>query len=316
MGTKRDIGTLLQNRIAVIDGAMGTMIQRRRPDEATYRGSLLADHDRELAGANDVLALTQPQLIREIHEEFLAAGADIIESNTFSAQAISLADYGLEERVREVNLAAVRVAREAADAFSARTPDQPRFVAGSIGPTTVTASLSPDVNDPGFRAVTFDRLVEVFTEQVEALLEGGVDLLLPETTIDTLNLKAALFAIEEVFERLGRRVPVIASLTITDASGRVLSGQTLEAAWISIAHARPLAPNAGLPNEFGGYDETPEQMAAVLREFAERDGSTSSAAAAARRQSTSPPSPRLCGCPPRPARGRWLDTAQRVSSRW
>ncbi|MBK8480196.1 MAG: methionine synthase [Proteobacteria bacterium] len=295
------IAELLRRRILVLDGAMGTMIQTHGLDEAAYRGTLLADHPRELKGCNDVLVLTQPALIEAIHRSFLEAGADIIETNSFNAQAISLADYGLEHQSHAINFAAAQVARRAVVAVARQSPERSRFVAGSIGPTNRTASLSPDVNDPALRAVTFAALVSAYAEQVRGLLEGGVDLLQPETSIDTLNLKAALFAIEQVFAATGRRVPVLASLTVIDASGRTLAGQTLEAAWISIAHARPLAvglncalgalqmrphvealarvadthvacyPNAGLPNAFGGYDESPEQMASVLRELA-REG--------------------------------------------
>ncbi len=289
----------LQQRILIIDGAMGTMIQRHKLDEAAYRGSRFANHPRDLKGANDLLSLTQPQVIEEIHRAYLEAGADIIETNTFNAQAISMADYGLESQVYDINLAAARIARKAADAYS--TPEQPRFVAGSIGPTNRTASLSPDVNNPAFRAVTFDQLVEAYSEQVRGLVDGGVDILLPETTFDTLNLKAALFAIEKFFDERGVRLPVMASITITDASGRTLSGQTVEACWNSISHAPLLSvgincalgakemrphieelariapiyiscyPNAGLPNALGEYDETPQSMSALLRDFAENN---------------------------------------------
>jgi 5-methyltetrahydrofolate--homocysteine methyltransferase len=285
---------LLEKRILILDGAMGTIIQRYRLEEAGYRGARFKDHPRELKGNADLLNLTQPQIIEEIHREYLKAGADIIETNTFNAQAISMADYGLEPYVYEMNVAAGRIARRAAESFR----DRPRFVAGSMGPTNRTASLSPDVNNPAFRAVSFDHLVAAYYEQVRGLVDGGVDILLAETTFDTLNLKAALFAVQKYFEDSKRRLPVIASITITDASGRTLSGQTLEACWISISHAplfsvglncalgpkemRPhideissLAPifvtcypNAGLPNALGGYDETPDSMAALLRDFA------------------------------------------------
>jgi 5-methyltetrahydrofolate--homocysteine methyltransferase len=294
----RPLDELLRERILVLDGAMGTLIQAHRLGEEDFRGTLFRDHPRHLKGANDVLSLTRPDLVEEIHRGYLAAGADIIETNTFNANAFSLADYGLERHVYAINRAAAALAVRAAREWTARTPDRPRFVAGSMGPTNKTASLSPDVSDPSRRAVGFDDLVRAYAEQVRGLLDGGVDLLLPETAFDTLNLKAALYAIEEVFEERGRRVPVIASLTITDASGRTLSGQTVEAAWISISHAPLLAaglncalgprqmrphleelsricpvhvacyPNAGLPNELGGYDETPASMAAVLGEFA------------------------------------------------
>ncbi|MFZ2491294.1 MAG: methionine synthase [Thermoanaerobaculia bacterium] len=292
-----EIRNLLTRRIAVLDGAMGTMIQRYQLDEAAFRGEAFANHPRDLRGANDLLNLTQPQVIEEIHRAYLEAGSDILETNTFNAQAISLADYGLEDKVYEINLAAARIARRACDAFS--TPDRPRFVAGSLGPTNRTASLSPDVNNPAFRAVSFDELVDAYYEQVRGLVDGGSDILMPETTFDTLNLKAALFAIEKYFADTGIRLPIIASITITDASGRTLSGQTVEACWNSISHAPLLAvgincalgaeemrpyveelatiapvfiscyPNAGLPNALGGYDETPEEMAAVLLDYAE-----------------------------------------------
>src|SRR2546425_2583114 len=289
----------LQQRILIIDGAMGTMIQRYKLDEAGYRGAQFADHPRDLKGANDLLSLTQPQVIEEIHRAYLAAGADIIETNTFNAQAISMADYGLEAHVYDMTLAAARLARKAADTYS--TPEQPRFVAGSIGPTNRTASLSPDVNNPAFRGTSFDELVVAYYEQVRGLVDGGVDILLPETTFDTLNLKAALFAIEKFFDDRDVRLPVIASITITDASGRTLSGQTVEACWNSISHAPLLTvgincalgaremrphieelariaplyihcyPNAGLPNALGEYDETPQSMSALLRDFADNN---------------------------------------------
>jgi 5-methyltetrahydrofolate--homocysteine methyltransferase len=289
---------LAARRILILDGAMGTMIQRLGLDEAAYRGSQFAGHARDLQGCNDLLSLTRPEAIEEIHRAFLAAGAEILSTNTFNANRISLADYGLVEHVGQVNRAAVACARRAIEVARAQGDERPRFVAGSIGPTNRTASLSPDVNRPGFRAITFDQLREAYAEQVEALIESGVDLLLPETTFDTLNLKACLFAVEECFERLGVRRPVIASVTVTDRSGRTLSGQTIEAFWTSVAQADLLAvgincalgpelmrpyveelsalcpvltschPNAGLPNEFGGYDETPEEMAGVLGEFA------------------------------------------------
>jgi 5-methyltetrahydrofolate--homocysteine methyltransferase len=289
---------ILAERILVLDGAMGTMIQTHRLGEEDFRGKLFKDHPADLKGCNDLLCLTRPDVIERIHSAYLEAGADIIETNTFNANAISLADYRLEGQVHRINVEAARIARRAADAAGRRTPDRPRFVAGAIGPTNRTASLSPDVNRPGFRAVGFDDLVRIYTEQVEALIDGGVDLLLAETTFDTLNLKASLFAIEELFDRRRIRLPVMASVTITDASGRTLSGQTVEAFWISISHVplltvgincalgaeqmRPYVedlaaaadcpvhcyPNAGLPNALGGYDETPEQTASVLGDFA------------------------------------------------
>ncbi len=291
-----ELRTLLLRRILVLDGAMGTMIQRYKLEEADFRGERFADHARELKGANDLLNLTRPDVIEEIHRAYLAAGSDIIETNTFNAQAISLADYDLQAHVYDINRAAAEIARRACDAFS--TPDKPRFVAGSMGPTNRTASLSPDVNNPALRSVTFDELVDAYYEEVRGLVDGGVDILMPETTFDTLNLKAALFAIEKYFEDEGLRLPVIASITITDASGRTLSGQTVEACWNSIRHAPLFAvgincalgaeemrphveelsslapiffscyPNAGLPNALGGYDETPQMMAAVLRDYA------------------------------------------------
>jgi 5-methyltetrahydrofolate--homocysteine methyltransferase len=292
---------LLDERILILDGAMGTMIQQHHLGEAEYRGTCLAGHTHDVKGDNDLLVLTQPEVIRSIHNEYLEAGADIIETNTFNATAIAQADYHLEGRVREINLAAARIARECADAWTARTPDKPRFVAGALGPTNRTASISPDVNDPGARNTSFDALVATYTEAIEALAEGGVDLFLVETIFDTLNAKAALFAIDAWFERAGRRLPVIISGTITDASGRTLSGQTTEAFWNSVRHAQPIAvglncalgaalmrpyieelsrvadtyvscyPNAGLPNPMAetGYDETPEQTSRLIKDFAE-----------------------------------------------
>ncbi|MCA9523994.1 MAG: methionine synthase, partial [Myxococcales bacterium] len=301
MSTETQLKALLERRIMVLDGAMGTMIQSYRLAEEDYRGAAFARHEHTLKGCNDLLCLTQPRLIREIHEKFLAVGADVIETNTFNGNAVSMADYGLESQVYEINRAAASLAREVAAEWTAKDPTRPRFVAGSIGPTTKTASLSPDVNNPAYRGVTFDELVVAFREQVRGLLDGGVDLLLPETNIDTLNLKAALFAISAELDERGRRVPVIASATLTDRSGRILSGQTIEALWISISHMPLLAvglncalgpadmrpyveelsriadtrischPNAGLPNEFGEYDETPDEMARHLGEFA-REG--------------------------------------------
>jgi len=289
---------ILQQRIAVIDGAMGTMIQDFRLGESDYRGEQFADYSCDLRGNNDLLSMTQPGIIEQIHRQFLEAGADIIETNTFNSNSISLADYGLEAISYDLNVAAARVSRRAVEAVMAKDPGRPRFVAGAIGPANKTSSLSPNVNDPAFRAVTFDQLVEAYYEQVRGLMDGGVDLLLAETTFDTLNLKAALFAIDRYFEEHGRRVPVMASVTIVDKSGRTLSGQTLEAFWISISHfpllsvgincalgateMRPYVeelsglapifvscyPNAGLPNAFGEYDETPSTMSTTLRDFA------------------------------------------------
>ena len=287
----------LARRIVLIDGAMGTMVQRHALTEKDFRGERFASHPRDLKGNNDILAVTRPDVIGGIHRAYLEAGAEILETNTFNATSISQADYGLEGAVREINLAAARLARKAVDEFSRANPGRHAWVAGAVGPTNRTASMSPDVNRPDFRAVTFQQLAEAYGEQVRALIEGGVDLLLPETTFDTLNLKAALWAMEEIFDEIGYRLPVMISVTITDASGRTLSGQTTEAFWHSIRHARPFSvgincalgpkemrpylaalskvadcfvscyPNAGLPNAFGGYDETPDQMAEVLREF-------------------------------------------------
>ncbi len=292
---------LLKTQMLMIDGAMGTMIQKHKLEEADFRGDRLADHPSDLKGNNDLLVITKPDLIEDIHVEFLEAGADIIETNTFSSTTISQADYALESLVRELNLEATKVARNAVNRVLAKDPSRTLFVAGSIGPTNRTASLSPDVNDPGFRAVTFDGLVEAYSEQTEALIDGGVDVLLVETIFDTLNAKAALFAIEAVFEKTGQRLPVMISVTITDKSGRTLSGQTPSAFWYSIEHANPIsvgincalgaedmrpyleelaevAPcyisiyaNAGLPNAFGGYDDTPEDMAKIYGDFAEHE---------------------------------------------
>ncbi|HTL05016.1 MAG TPA: methionine synthase [Gemmatimonadales bacterium] len=290
---------LLAKRILLLDGAMGTMIQGHRLAESDYRGARFADWPVDLRGNNDLLCLTQPKVIQGIHDAYLEAGADIIETNSFNSTAVSMADYRMEELVPELNRTAASLAREAADRFEAKDPARPRYVAGVLGPTSRTASISPDVNDPGFRNVTFDELVATYREAAAALVEGGADLLLVETIFDTLNAKAALFALEEYFASAGLRLPVMISGTITDQSGRTLSGQTVEAFWHSVMHARPLSvglncalgakalrpyvqelsrvapvwlsvhPNAGLPNEFGGYDETPELMAGMLGEFAE-----------------------------------------------
>lgn len=306
----------LRERILVLDGAMGTMIQQHGLQEADYRGERFAQgydalftpsghahgpgcgcgHDQR--GNNDLLSLTRPDLIAGIHRAYLDAGADLVETNTFNSTSVALADYGLSHLARELNEAGARLARQACDAAEAADPSRPRFAVGVLGPTNRTASISPDVNRPGFRAITFDELRDAYREAAEGLLDGGADVLMVETVFDTLNAKAALFAIEEAFEARGGRLPVIVSGTITDASGRTLSGQTAEAFWYSVAHARPLAiglncalgardlrvhvdvlaqvadtyvschPNAGLPNAFGGYDETPEDMAQVLGEFA------------------------------------------------
>jgi len=290
---------LLQQRIVVLDGAMGTMIQRCNLSEADYRGERFKDHAKDLKGNNDLLPLTRADLIARIHEEYLEAGADIIETNTFGATSIAQEDYGLAALAREMNVAAARLARHACDAFS--SADKPRFVAGALGPTPRTASISPDVNDPAARNVTFDELRAAYHEQASGLLEGGCDLFLVETIFDTLNAKAAIFALDELMEASGERLPVIISGTVTDASGRILSGQTVSAFWHSVRHARPLAvglncalgaalmrpyieelskvagdtfvscyPNAGLPNPMSetGFDETPEITGGLLEEFA------------------------------------------------
>jgi 5-methyltetrahydrofolate--homocysteine methyltransferase len=294
----RELEPLLARRILVLDGAMGTMIQSYRLGEQDYRGDRFAQWRRDLKGNNDLLSLTQPTIVQAIHSAYLDAGADILETNSFNSTAVSMADYGMEELVYELNRASARLAREVADGFEQRYPDTPKYVAGVLGPTNRTASLSPDVNDPGFRNVSFDQLVATYSDAVRGLLDGGADLLLVETIFDTLNAKAALFAIDAHFEATGVRVPIMISGTITDASGRTLSGQTTEAFWNSVAHARPLIvglncalgakalrqyvqelsrvapvfvsthPNAGLPNEFGQYDESPEYMADILGEFA------------------------------------------------
>jgi 5-methyltetrahydrofolate--homocysteine methyltransferase len=295
--SKQEIEAHAAERILVLDGAMGTMIQAEKPDEATYRGERFGDHPSDLAGNNELLSLTAPDMIRRIHEGFLEAGADIVCTNTFSATRISQADYGLEDLVVELNRESARIAREAAEAVA--TPERPRWVAGAIGPTNQTASISPDVNDPGLRKVTFDDLAEAYGEAARALIEGGVDLILVETIFDTLNAKAALYAIDMLREEGLEVPPVMISGTITDRSGRTLTGQTPEAFWVSMSHARPFSiglncalgademrphvralsevahtrvsayPNAGLPNEMGGYDETPEQIAAALGEWAD-----------------------------------------------
>ncbi|MFQ5446254.1 MAG: methionine synthase, partial [Saprospiraceae bacterium] len=295
MTTLHDI---LRERILLLDGAMGTMIQQYRLDENGYRGERFANWESDIKGNNDILCLTQPQIIGAIHREYLDAGADIIEANTFNATAISQADYGMQEFSYEINLAATRIAKEAAAEFSEKTPEKPRFVAGAIGPMNKTLSLSPEVENPGFRAVSFVEVKDAYYEQVKGLLDGGADILLVETIFDTLNAKAAIFAIETLFEERGIRLPVMISGTITDASGRTLSGQTVEAFWISVKHVRPFCiglncalgakemrshledlsniancyvhsyPNAGLPNEFGEYDQTPHEMCSFIDDFA------------------------------------------------
>ncbi|MDE2368603.1 MAG: homocysteine S-methyltransferase family protein [Burkholderiales bacterium] len=293
------LAELLQRRIAVIDGAMGTMIQRWKLTEADFRGSRFADHPKDLKGNNDLLVLTRPDVIRAIHDQYLGAGADLIETNTFGATSVAQEDYGLAHLAGEMNEAAARLARAAADAHA--TPEQPRFVAGALGPTPRTASISPDVNDPGARNTSFDELRAAYREQAEGLLRGGCDVFLVETIFDTLNAKAAIFALDELMEDTGERLPVIVSGTVTDASGRILSGQTVAAFWHSVRHARPLAvglncalgatvmrpyieelhkvagdtyiscyPNAGLPNPMSdtGFDETPAVTGALMEEFA------------------------------------------------
>jgi 5-methyltetrahydrofolate--homocysteine methyltransferase len=289
------IQKIARERILILDGAMGSMLQDYRLDEAGYRGARFEDWPHPLKGNNDLLNLSQPQIVEEIHAKYFAAGADMVETNTFNAQTVSMADYGMESLVRELNLAGAQLARKAADAYS--TPDKPRFVAGAIGPTNRTLSLSPDVNRPGYRAISFDELATAYQEQTEALIEGGVDVLLVETIFDTLNAKACLYAIQDAFTATGKELPIMISGTITDASGRTLSGQTTEAFLISMSHMPLLSiglncalgakdlrpylqtlaantpflisayPNAGLPNAFGGYDETPHQMADAVEEY-------------------------------------------------
>ena len=234
------LNKLLKERILILDGAMGTMIQHHKLSEKDFRGERFKNHSHDLKGDNDLLCLTQPEIIKNIHRAYLEAGADIIETNTFNSTSISQADYKLERIIYELNLAAAKLAREAADEFTKKNPAKPRFVAGALGPTNKTASLSPNVNDPGFRGVTFDQLVEAYTEQARGLIEGGVDVLLIETVFDTLNAKAALFAVMDYCEKINRQIPVMISGTITDLSGRTLSGQTTEAFWISVSHTKNL----------------------------------------------------------------------------
>lgn len=295
------IESLLQDRILFLDGAMGTMIQTYRLSEEDYRGERFKDYAHPIKGNNDLLSITQPQIIEEIHRKFCDAGADIIETNTFNSTTVSMADYHMEDLVEEINLAAAGIARKVADEFTLNNPEKPRFVAGSIGPTNKTASLSPDVNLPGYRSIGFDELKEAYSQQARALAKGGVDLFLIETVFDTLNCKAAIYAIMELKDNEGIDIPIMISGTITDASGRTLSGQTVEAFWYSVSHANPLSiglncalgadqmrpflkdlsdhawtrisahPNAGLPNEFGAYDESPESMSETIAGFA-REG--------------------------------------------
>lgn len=294
------IQDLLKKRILILDGAMGTMIQRHKFTEEDYRGERFKDWKQPLQGNNDLLSITQPEAIKEIHALYFEAGADIAETNTFSGTTIAMEDYGMEDLVYELNYESAKIAKEVAKEYTAKNPDKPRFVAGSIGPTNRTASMSPDVNDPGYRAVTFDDLRIAYKQQTEALLDGGADILLVETVFDTLNAKAALFAIQEVNEERNIDTPIMVSGTITDASGRTLSGQTAEAFLVSISHIPMLSvgfncalganqltphlevlaknaefnvsahPNAGLPNAFGEYDESPEQMAAQIKEFLDK----------------------------------------------
>lgn len=294
------IEEILKERILVLDGAMGTMLQQYQFEEADFRGNRFADWPSPLKGNNDLLTLTQPDAIADVHRQYFEAGADIVETNTFSSTSVGMADYGMEELVYEINLEAARIARKVADEFTKNEPEKPRFVAGSIGPTNKTASMSPDVNDPGYRAISFEALRKAYREQVEALIEGGADILLVETVFDTLNAKAALFAIDEIKNERDLDIPVMISGTITDASGRTLSGQTPEAFLISVSHIPLLSvgfncalgadqltlylevlaarsdravsahPNAGLPNAFGAYDQSPEEMAEQIREYLEK----------------------------------------------
>ncbi|MEO7133652.1 MAG: homocysteine S-methyltransferase family protein, partial [Vicinamibacterales bacterium] len=299
MTTTDTLTKILATRILVLDGAMGTMVQRRKLSEADFRGERFQSHPKDLKGNNDVLVLTRPDVIADIHAEYLEAGADIIETNTFSSTSVSQGDYGLETIAYELNLEAAKLARRVVDQSTAKNPSKPRFVAGSLGPTTKTLSISPDVNNPAFRAITFDEMRDAFKDQARGLIDGGSDLLLVETQIDTLNAKAALVAIDEVFEEKGVRLPLMVSATLTDRSGRTLSGQTLDAFYLSIEHSKPFSvglncalgaremrpyladlaravdgyvscyPNAGLPNAFGEYDEQPSETAGLIKEFAE-----------------------------------------------
>lgn len=300
MNNSEQLYKALNDRILILDGAMGTMIQRYKFTEEDYRGERFKDWESPLKGNNDLLSLTQPEAIEEIHRKYLLAGADIIETNTFSGTTIAMEDYHMEDLVYELNYESAKIAKKVCDEFTAQNPDKPRFVAGSIGPTNRTASLSPDVNDPGYRAITFDELRIAYKQQAEALLDGGSDILLVETIFDTLNAKAALFAIDEIREERNITIPIMVSGTITDASGRTLSGQTADAFLISVSHmdlisvgfncalgAKQLTPyleilanhtdfgisaypNAGLPNAFGQYDETAEQMANQVEEYLEK----------------------------------------------
>jgi 5-methyltetrahydrofolate--homocysteine methyltransferase len=291
------IHDILKERILVLDGAMGTMIQRHALTEADFKGDRFKDHPYLLKGNNDLLSITRPDIIKDIHRQYLAAGADILETNTFSSTTIAQADYHLESIAYELNYQSAKIAKDVAVEFTRKDPSKPRFVAGAMGPTNRTLSLSPDVNNPGYRAITFDQLKEAYKEQAKGLIEGGSDLLLVETIFDTLNAKACLFAIQELYEEIGKELPIMVSGTITDASGRTLSGQTTDAFLISVSHVPLLSvglncalgakqlrpylqilneqapffvsayPNAGLPNEFGHYDQTPDEMAAQIEEF-------------------------------------------------
>lgn len=298
---KKNIEEIIQEKILILDGAMGTMIQQYNFTEDDYRGERFKDFKVSLKGNNDLLSLTQPEAIKDIHKKYLEAGADIIETNTFSGTTIAMADYQMEDLVTELNFRSAKIAREVADEFTVKEPNKPRFVAGSMGPTNKTASMSPEVNDPGYRAITFNELKTAYKQQAEALVDGGVDLLLVETVFDTLNAKAALFAIEEIKDERNIHIPVMISGTITDASGRTLSGQTAEAFLISVSHiplltvglncalgAKQLTPylqtisdktsfgvsahpNAGLPNAFGEYDESPQDMAEQIKEYLDKN---------------------------------------------
>lgn len=291
------IREILRQRILVLDGAMGTMIQRYNLEEEDFRGEKFRNHTHPLKGNNDLLSITRPDVIREIHRQYLDVGADILETNTFSSNFIAQADYDLQNACYDLNFHSAKLAKEVADEFTAKDPSKPRFVAGAMGPTNKVASMSPDVNNPGYRAITFDELVRAFHEQAKGLLDGGVDVFLIETITDTLNAKAALFAIQDLFEETGKNIPIMISGTITDASGRTLSGQTTEAFLVSLSHVPLLSiglncalgasalrpylqvlnqqapffvsayPNAGLPNEFGQYDQTPEEMAEQVEEY-------------------------------------------------
>lgn len=295
----QDILEILKNKILVLDGAMGTMIQEYKFSESDYRGIRFKDYPSNLKGNNDLLSITQPDAISTIHEKYLESGADIIETNTFSSTSIGMADYGMESIVYELNFESAKIAKAAAEKFYKMDSNKPRFVAGSIGPTNKTASMSPDVNDPGYRAVTFDDLVASYSEQINALIDGGVDILLVETIFDTLNAKAALYAIDLLLEKRKKYIPIMVSGTITDASGRTLSGQTVEAFVASLSHIPLLSigfncalgadlllpymkrlskitefhtsahPNAGLPNAFGEYDQTPQEMRVLIKEYLE-----------------------------------------------